>query len=337
MSDTETNTGTTPVPGALGDDVAEALRAGTLAPSPHNTQPWLFDTRDGEIDVLLDESRVLAVCDPEGREAVLACGAAVFNIRVALARRGRSCAVSVLPDRTRPELIATLRIGSGRQPSSDEIRLAETIDARHSNRRPFTDAPVTAAVRHALTRAATEEGARLALLTDPASFDTFAALLRRAEHVQREDPAFAAELAAWSHHGERPDGVPVSAGGPRGVDESVLALREFGEGEGKAEREFERQPLIAVLTTPTDTRRDAVRAGQALQRMLLTATASGLQASFLAQPIEVAQTRAELRTLLGGVYHPQVALRLGYGHPGTPTPRRGLTDVLVSPSEERGS
>lgn len=337
MTDTETGT----VAGAFGETVAEALRAGTRAPSPHNTQPWLFATRDGEIDVVLDESRVLEVCDPDGREAVLACGAAVLNIRLALARGGLSCAVSVLPDRRRPELLATLRVGVGRRASADDVRLADVIDTRHTNRRPFAEAPVPSAVRHALTRAASEEGAGLPLLTDPASFDTFAALLRRAEHVQRHDPAFAAELAAWSHHGERHDGVPLSAGGPRGTDETALALRDFGgafgEDPDKAAREFERQPLVAVLTTPGDTRRDAVRAGQALQRVLLTATASGLQASFLAQPLEVPRTRAELRTLLGGAHHPQAALRLGYGHPGTPTPRRGLDDVLLGAREERGS
>ncbi|MER7112961.1 Acg family FMN-binding oxidoreductase [Saccharomonospora azurea] len=322
-------------PGALDTVVAEALRAGTRAPSPHNTQPWLFAVRDGEIDVLLDESRVLTVSDPDGREAILACGAAVLNIRLALARRGIACAVSILPDRTRPDLVATLRVGVGRRPPADDVRLAAAIAERHTNRRPFVDSPVPSVVRHALIRAAREEGARLMLLTEPAAFDAFAALLRRAEHLQRQDEAFLAELEAWSHHGERRDGVPLSAGGPRVPDEAALALREFGGAARRAAREFERQPLVAVLTTPGDTRRDAVRAGQALQRVLLTVTAHGLQASFLAQPLEIPAIRAELRTMLGGTDHPQAALRIGYGHPGTPTPRRALDDVLVGHSGER--
>ncbi|EIE99476.1 Acg family FMN-binding oxidoreductase [Saccharomonospora glauca] len=330
-----TDTGTGTVADTLDATVAEALRAGTRAPSPHNTQPWMFVTRPGEIDVLLDDGRVLPVCDPDGREAVLSCGAAVLNIRLALARGGLACAVSVLPDRRRPELLATLRLGIGRAPSAADARLAEAIDARHTNRRPFEETPVPSAVRHALIRAAMDEGARLVLLADPAPFDAFAALVRRAEHTQRHDPEFAAELAEWTHQGERLDGVPLSAGGPRATDETALALRDFGGSEGKAAREFERQPLVAVLTTPGDTRRDAVRAGQALQRVLLTATASGVRASFLSQPLEVPHVRAELRTLLGGVYHPQAALRLGYGPPGAPTPRRDLDDVVLDGREDR--
>ena len=44
---------------------------------------------------------------------------------------------------------------------------------------------------------------------------------------------------------------------------------------------------------------DWLRAGQALQRMLLTTTADGVAVSFLNQPIEVPELRAELRELLG--------------------------------------
>ncbi|WP_197319070.1 nitroreductase family protein [Saccharomonospora sp. NB11] len=322
-------------PGALTTTVADALRAGTRAPSPHNTQPWLFEVRGNEIDVLLDERRVLAVSDPDGREAVLSCGAAVLNIRLELARHRTACAVSILPERTRPELLATVRVGLGRGPAAEDARLADAIGARHTNRRPFVDTPVPSVVRHGLLRAARAEGARLVLLTEPAAFDAFAALLRRADHVQRQDPAFLAELQAWSHHGERRDGVPLTAGGPRSLEGTALALREYVGAAGRVAREFERQPLVAVLTSPGDTRRDAVRAGQALQRVLLTVTAHGLQASFLAQPLEIPSTREELRTMLGGTDHPQAALRIGYGHPGAQTPRRELHEVVRGLDGER--
>jgi len=64
-----------------------------------------------------------------------------------------------------------------------------------------------------------------------------------------------------------------------------------------------------------------------MQRVLLTATASGLSASFVAQPIAVESSRTVLRTLLGGRDHPQAVLRLGYGLPGPGTPRRPVTAV----------
>jgi len=89
----------------------------------------------------------------------------------------------------------------------------------------------------------------------------------------------------------------------------------------------------ALLTASfDDTAADRLRAGQAMQRVLLTATAAGFDASFISQPVEVPPVRAELRRLLGGGLWPQIVLRLGRGAPVPWTPRRSLDDVLLEPS-----
>jgi hypothetical protein len=93
------------------------------------------------------------------------------------------------------------------------------------------------------------------------------------------------------------------------------------------ERSFEQDPLVAMLTTHGDAVRDHLLAGQAMQRVLLTATAVGLSSSFLSQPVEVPLTRAALRMLLDAPGHPQTVLRIGYGNPAAPTPRRPVSAV----------
>jgi hypothetical protein len=65
-----------------------------------------------------------------------------------------------------------------------------------------------------------------------------------------------------------------------------------------------------------------------MQRVLLTATAAGLATSFLSQVVEVAATRLALRDLIGGGLWPQAVLRIGYGSPVPPTPRRDVDDVV---------
>ncbi|WP_436498408.1 Acg family FMN-binding oxidoreductase [Actinokineospora sp. HUAS TT18] len=304
-----------------------ALLAGVRAPSPHNTQPWVFEVGADRVDVLLDRDRVLRAADPDGHEARLSCGAAVFNIRLSLMAAGRAAVVRLLPDPARPEVVASVRVAGARAVTPADQRLAAVIARRHTNRRPFLDTPVPDYAKAELMRAAQTENAALRLVERPAEVDALAALIRRGEHLQAQDPVYQAELRRWVHGiAERGDGVRLSAIGPAPEDASLIVLRQFAEEHTPA-RPFEQQPLLAVLTTPGDHPMDQVQAGQAMQRVLLTATELGLCTSFLSQPIEIPALRSALRGLLGAG-RPHTVLRLGYGYAGVPAPRRALTEVV---------
>ncbi|TCO61975.1 Acg family FMN-binding oxidoreductase [Actinocrispum wychmicini] len=305
-----------------------ALKAAVLAPSPHNTQPWLFEATPEHVDIFLDESRILPVADPHGREARISCGAALLNLRMSLRAQGLAVHMKLLPDDTRPLWLARVRASGCLAVKPDERTLAAAIPCRHTNRRPFRDEPVPGAVRKLLRQAALHEGARLVMIDQPARYSAVAKLLRLAEFTQREDVEFQDELARWvAIDPERLDGVPSLAGGPPPLTEPLVLLREYGENSGKAPREYEQEPLLAVLLTRQDSPHDHVRAGQAMQRVLLAATACDVSASFLSAGVELPSTRASLRALLDGDGHPQVVLRLGYGYPIPRTLRRPVGEV----------
>jgi hypothetical protein len=94
--------------------IETALRAAIRAPSVHNTQPWRFVTGPSRIELHLDRDRILAVADPDSREARLSCGAALFNLRLAIRAGGRGAVVDLLPDADRPDFLATIRIAGER-------------------------------------------------------------------------------------------------------------------------------------------------------------------------------------------------------------------------------
>jgi hypothetical protein len=315
--------------------IEKALADAVLAPSPHNTQPWLFEVGEEQVDVLLDESRVLLVADPRGREARMACGAALLNIRISLRVQGLHVQWKLLPDPDRPDLLAWVRLGGREAPQTDEQVLAAAIPRRHTNRRPFREEPVPVAVRRTLRQAALREGAQLMVVEDPARYGAVAGVLRLAEFTQRQDPEFQDELARWlSKDPTRPDGVPLLAAGPPPVTEPLVLLREYGSSEGKAPREYEQEPLLAILITPHDTPRDHLRAGQAMQRVLLAATACGLSASFLSAAVELSPSRASLRAVLDGEGYAQTILRLGYSD-SAPRTRRRPPSAVTTEREHR--
>jgi nitroreductase len=78
-----------------------------------------------------------------------------------------------------------------------------------------------------------------------------------------------------------------------------------------------------------------MHAGQALQRALLTATAHGIAAAPLTQPLETADAWL-VRDPQQDVEQPQMILRLGYGLPVPATPRRPVSEVLDQRQQPEG-
>lgn len=316
-------------------ELRELVRTAALAPSLHNSQPWLFHPERDHLELLADRERWLPVSDRGGRELRIACGAALFNLQLAIMAAGVRPVVTVLPDPRRPELIARVRLGGRRRPSPEEQRLHAAIPRRHTNRRPFFPTPVTPAECCELRRAATDEGCWLHMVVEPDDRATLAALARRAHEMQLADAAFRAELSAWTgRDSRRADGVPAGAGGPSPPPDDLWLLRDFGSGgdphASPPTGSPAAEPLIAVLSTHCDGDREDVRAGAALQRILLTATAHGLVVSFLSQLVEVDVIREEVRRLIGGTRPAQVALRIGHGAPVPATLRRPPEELLVA-------
>lgn len=84
-----------------------------------------------------------------------------------------------------------------------------------------------------------------------------------------------------------------------------------------ADRASGTEPLLVCIGSFTDRPVDHLIAGQAMQRVLLTAMAAAVAASFVPEPVVVDTARLALRRVLGGGLWPQAVLRLGYSEPGS--------------------
>jgi hypothetical protein len=315
------------------------LNYAVLAPSGHNTQPWLFRLSGEQIELYCDRARSLPVADPHEREMIISCGAALFYLRVALAHHGFDHELKTLPDPGLPELLARIRITGRREETVEERTLFNAIPLRRTCRLPFSGVAVQQSVQSGLRRAALREGAWLHIIRGGPARIAAADLIAEGDRIQLRDKRYRQELAEWVRAADAPghDGIPPQALGMPSWAESVdglvrFALRAFNTSLIRARQDRRlalASPVLAVLGTATDTRGDWLSAGQALARVLLRAAAVGLSASFLNQPIEVLSLRGTLQDLVGGRGYPQLLLRLGYGQPTAPTPRRSTRDVLL--------
>ncbi|KOV90114.1 nitroreductase [Nocardia sp. NRRL S-836] len=314
--------------------IESALTAASLAPSVHNSQPWRFRVRRDRVELHPDPSRKLAATDPEDRELRLSCGAALFNLRLALQSMGVRPLVSMLPGPDAPGALAVVRRGGTMKPDDESRALLDAIPRRRTNRRPFLEAAVDPRQRHALVRAAELERSWLHVVTTPEDRALLKRFVQQAHEIQLGDQGVQAELAAFT--GDRPgatDGIPPASAGIRPELQDEWAFRDFHGPRRHPGKDYESDPLVVVLCSFYDGPLGDLQAGQAMQRVLLTATTHGLSASFLSQPVEVRRVREELRRSLGGMLVPQTVLRLGFSTPVPPTPRRSVAELLIASEE----
>lgn len=309
-------------------DLLRAASAGIRAPSMHNSQPWGFRLSGGTVEVLTDPSRQLQVADSGGWAMRLACGAATYNARLALAASGRPADVQLAPDSERPELIARLTPGHERPPTYTERDLFAAIERRRSHRAPFWPDPVLADVRVRLIEAARSEHAWLDLLVGMTALAGFSQIAHSADRVLQRNLHYQAEMITWIDADAAADGIPSHAGAPVTEPQDLLPQRAFTDRRRAPGRDYEPEPLVGILGVPSDRRLDQIVAGQALQKVLLTATDAGLSTSMISQPIEVPAARDQLRRSLGRTGYPQIALRIGYGQNVQPTARREVAEAL---------
>ena len=324
-----------PAPSSTWSETAEfLLRSAVLAPSSHNTQPWIFEVHEDRFDVYADMSRWLEVADADQRELRLSLGCALENLLLAAESVGLAPILRLFPEPERPELVATLRLHR-RPPGvapSRPVELMEAVPVRHTERDAFDGCPVSPRLQEELAAVATEPGVEIHLTDHPALRRRVEELTVEADERQFSDPAWRKELAHWI--GEGVFGTSWLASKIGG-----LAVRYFNLARSVAEKDLdvlESAPLVGWVSTTASTPEAQVRAGQVFERFFLAATRAGLVLQPMNQILQVPEIRSAFTSLLPERWGtPQITFRLGYarqrdGDPEDhdPSPRRPLDDVV---------
>ncbi len=353
---------------ASGTDAAKLeflVNYAVLAPSKCNAQPWLFEICGGSLDLICDRNWAFRELDPEGRELLLSCGAALLNLRVAARYFGYDTRVETFPWPGDKYLLARVRleplarrlqvaaetnredaVGVGPLPGGGKSGtipvdegLFEALKQRCTSRRWFQRLSPPAGTVTALRSAVAPYNTWLHGIEDPPTRSAVGDLIAKGVREQLAKRPLRRELVRWVR---RPycssrDGFPTSRFGLHGplawLSPGVsLGLRFFDLGDLVAYRDrrlAQNAPLLAVLGTAEDTHAAWLSAGQALEMLWLKATAAGLSVSLFSQPIDVRHLRTELTRIIGRTGFPQVLLRVGYGFPVPHTPRRPAKEVLI--------
>jgi hypothetical protein len=311
----------------------KAVLLACRAPSVHNSQPWRW-VADGErLGLFFDRYRTVPGTDDSGREAIISCGAVLDHLHVAMLAAGWRARIERFPNPNDPDNLASIEFSPVDRVTDAERLRADAILQRRTDRLPLGRPTHWDSFEPVLRSTIEDSVARLDVLSD----DVRPQLVRASqitEALRHDDLSYHLELDWWTSPFVVAEGVPASALASDKEHSRVDVGREF-----PARSHTDRRPevkadwsKILVLSTPEDTRADALRCGEALSTVLLECTMAGMATCTLTHLIEVDESRDIVRGLIAHRGQPQVVIRAGIAPPmehlPAPTPRRPLDEVF---------
>ncbi|MFY1621554.1 Acg family FMN-binding oxidoreductase [Micromonospora sp. WMMD736] len=314
-----------------------ALSLAIRAPSVHNSQPWRWKVGPHSLHLWTDPDRHLPNTDPDRRDLLLSCGAALNHCAIALAALGWQPKIHRCPNPDEPLHLASIEV-IPHQPTDLDVGLAAAIPRRRTDRRLFSDWSVPYADIALMSARAARAGVKLICVEDLTALKE---LVVQAAHRHGRDDDYLRELASWSGRHASVAGVPARNTPVPDTDAKIPS--RFFAGTALAQptrRSGVEQAVVLALGTTDDDDLARLRAGEATSLVLLTATAQGLASCPITEPLEFSEIRETVRAdVFGGGEHPQMLLRIGWApmnaDPLPATPRWPLADVVTRLNGQR--
>lgn len=313
------------------DVLRAVLTSANRAPSVHNSQPWHWRVGPQRLSLHADSTRHLPHTDPDRRDLLLSCGAALHHCTVALAAAGWHATVRRMPDPDDRNHLADIEVVP-QIPDDLDTMLAAAIPDRRTDRRTYSSWPVPWGDIALMGARAARAGVMLRQID---LLPRLNAIVAESMARHAGDPDYLAELSAWSGRHGSVAGVPAS-NTPYPERDARIPSRVFA---GPALRQPPRTPpardnaVVIALGTADDDDLARLRAGEATSLVLLSATALGLASCPVSEPLEIAETREAVRAdVFGESGYPQMLIRVGWAAVDAeslpPAPRRPLGEVV---------
>lgn len=300
-----------PSNGSLEQKIHFIVQYGVLAPSTHNTQPWLIKIKDSIMTVRPDFTKVLPAGDPSNTGLLISIGAFVENIVQASGGFGLSTKATVFNNKV------VLDFKVNRQSTTNKQTL-NSITKRCSNKLWYAKSNKFEH-KKLMDKLIVLQNQYLKVVHEDNQRDKVIRLHISAVKEAMKDKKFIYEVSKWLRRNstKKYDGMPGFVQGHskvKGTAGKFLArtlkmlppsIIKYEEGV------LQSTPFFVVFGSRSQKPSDIIRAGMLVERFWLTITEEGLVAQPLFAMIKSENYRLKLKKSVGMSTIPVFFLRVG--------------------------
>lgn len=321
--------------GSLIDKIKFVLGYAILAPSTHNSQPWLFKLSENSCRIYYNNNLRLPEADPIGRDLYISMGCMIENLVIAASYFGIFKDINY---KLEGNYIAEVIFHNEGQRNRDIEYLLDTIPARVNSRGLFNKEILPEEIQATLLALNNNPELHINFITDKDKIKTVASLNELGQRIAHGKPSFRKEMYEWMHSSltTKKSGMPgYSLKMPFLFSFIIPALIKF----------FDMSPLLArlnyrsmvtsqmiyVISSRDSSELIWVETGRLAERSMLYLQSGGISTSIFVASIEMSDLYKELQKVMNIDLYPQFLFCIGYmGNVQRHSPRINIEEKILT-------
>lgn len=313
------------------------LNYAILAPSTHNTQPWLFKIKGESCEIYKDNKLTLPYADPFGRDLYISIGCAIENLIIA------SKYFKVFKDikyYSKENLIAEVFFQNLNQTIESDPKFEKFIigiKQRLNARGLFENKSIPENIINEIYNLNdSKELIKINILTDKRKIEEVAKLVSQGLEIAYQNKNFRQEMSKWINNNlsKRKDGIPGYALKMPLLISFIFPflIRNFNLGKKLGYLNYisvRSAPVSILISAKENTPLNWVKVGQIAERIMVYLASENIRNSIFVSAIEMGLSE-KLKDIFNTDYEPQFHFCIGYMQNKFKfTPRHKVEDKLL--------
>ena len=327
---------------SLSEKIHFLLKFAVLAPSTHNSQPWLFKIEESSCKIYFDPALRLPQADPLGRDLYISIGSALENL--ALAAKYFRVYQNVIYHADGQNNLAAEVIfqepEENKNPDLSYEKLLEAIKKRVNARGIFEKKTIPEDFLKNILLAAQEyvsSDLRLNIIKDTPTIKKISSLTADGLKIAYESSDFRKEMSNWMRNSltKTLDGIPGYALRMPFILSFIIptAVKLFNLGGILSKLNYKSlssAPLILIISAKENSPLVWLKTGRLAERLMLEFTSAGLKTSIFVAAVEIGNLHKNLQEMLSIDSAPQFLFAAGFMKGDfKPTPRFSTEDKII--------